>query len=87
MNYLHYDLQLDSGDIVEVKLDKQANVRLLDDNNYMKYKRGEKHAFYGGLAKVSPIRITPPHSGQWNLVIDLGGYTGSVNVAVNVLKG
>lgn len=82
MNYLHYDLHLDPGEIVEVTLDKQANVRLLDEANFSNYKRGMRHTYYGGLAKESPARITAPHAGHWHLVIDLGGYAGSVRAAV-----
>lgn len=82
MNYLHYDLNLSSGEIVEVTLDKQANVRLLDDANFSKYKRGIQHSYYGGLAKQSPVRIAAPRAGHWHLVIDLGGYAGSVGASV-----
>lgn len=38
MNFFYYDLQLNSGDAVEVTLDKQANVRLLDDTNFSQHK-------------------------------------------------
>ncbi|ENG8423084.1 DUF1883 domain-containing protein, partial [Klebsiella pneumoniae] len=40
MNFLHYNLNLTSGNVVEVTLDKQANVRLMDDINFTKYKKG-----------------------------------------------
>lgn len=87
MNFLHYDLQLKSGDIVEVTLDKQANVRLLDNVNFSRYKRGQQHTYYGGLAKVSPARISAPHAGHWHLVIDLGGYAGTVRASVRTIEG
>ena len=87
MNYLHYDLMLNAGDVVVVTLDKQANVRLLDDSNFYSYKSGQRHSYYGGLAKVSPTRIAAPHAGHWHLVIDLGGYAGTVNASVRVEKG
>jgi hypothetical protein len=87
MNFLHYDLDLSTGDLVEVTLDKQANVRLLDDLNFAKYKRGEKHSYYGGRATKSPIRLHPPHAGHWHLVIDLGGYPGTVRASVRTVKG
>lgn len=85
MNYLHYDLQLTSDQIVEVTLDKQANVRLLDEVNFLKYQRGEKHQYYGGLAEVSPAHVKPPCSGKWHLVIDLGGYPGTVRASVRTI--
>ena len=85
MNYLHYDLQLTSDQVVEVTLDKQANVRLLDEVNFLKYQRGEKHQYFGGLTKVSPAHVKPPHAGKWHLVIDLGGYPGTVSASVRTI--
>jgi hypothetical protein len=84
LNYLHYDLNLKNGQVVEITLDAQANVRLLDDINFNKYKRGERHQYYGGLAKQTPVHLSAPRSGHWNLVIDLGGYAGTVNAGVKV---
>ena len=87
MNYLHYDLHLGPNDLVEVTIDHQTNVRLLDDANFSRYKRGRRHSYYGGLAKSSPIRLAAPHAGHGNLVIDLGGYAGTVRAAVRTIKG
>jgi hypothetical protein len=87
MNYLHYDFSLSSGDVVEVTLDRQANVRLLDEANYAKYRRGERHHYYGGLAEASPVRIPAPRAGNWHVVIDLGGYGGTVRASAHVLQG
>lgn len=86
MKYLYYEFNLGSKDVVRVTLDKQANVRLLDSSNYQNYKNGRRYIYYGGLAKVSPVNLTAPHSGYWYLVVDLEGYVGSVNVSVNVIK-
>lgn len=87
MNYLHNDFHLGVDDVVEVTLDRQANVRLLDDPNYERYLRGEQHTYTGGLAKVSPVHLAPPQPGHWHVVIDLGGYSGSVRASVTVIKG
>lgn len=87
MNFLHYEVNLDSNNIVEVTLDKQANVRLMDDVNFSLYKSGQRHHYYGGSAKQSPVRLKPPSSGHWNVVIDLGGYSGTVRASVKVVGG
>jgi hypothetical protein len=87
MNYLHYEFDLHADDVVEVTLDKQANVRLLDSQNFALYRHGSQHRYYGGLAKETPVRIKPPHAGHWHLVIDLGGYGGTVRAAARVLQG
>lgn len=86
MNFLHYDFNLSPGDTVEVTLDKQANVRLLDDANFSNYQRGAQHSYFGGKALKSPIFLKPPHSGHWHVVIDLGGYPGTVRASVRILK-
>ena len=85
MNFLHYTLNLNSSDTVVVRLDKQANVKLLNDSNFTNYRRGGRYTYYGGLAKSSPTQVTPPHAGHWHLVIDLGGYTGTVRASVSVV--
>jgi hypothetical protein len=68
-----------------VILDNEANVRLLDGINFQKYRSGQEHKYYGGLAKVSPVNLKPPYGGHWHVVIDLGGYGGTVRAAVQVL--
>ena len=87
MNFLHYEFDLAANDAVEVTLDKQANVRLLDYANFLLYKSGKRHRYHGGLAKTSPITIEAPHAGQWHVVIDLGGYAGTVRASARVLQG
>jgi Domain of unknown function (DUF1883) len=86
MNYLHYELDLRAGEVVEVTLDKQANVRLLDEPNFSTYKRGGRHTYHGGLARQSPVRLAPPNPGRWHLVVDLGGYAGTVRASVRTLR-
>jgi len=87
VNYLHYDLQLNSGDVVEVTLDQQANVRLMDASNFANYKRGGQHKYFGGLQTKSPAHIPAPHAGHWHLVVDLGGYAGTVRASVRTIQG
>jgi hypothetical protein len=86
MNFLHYDLELEPGEVVEVTLDKPANVRLMDEVNFSNYRRGAQHRYHGGLAQRSPVRIGPPRPGHWHLVIDLGGYAGSVRASVRTMQ-
>ncbi len=87
MNFLHYEFDLATDDVVEVTLDKQANVRLLDDLNYNSFRNGQQHRYHGGLAKSSPVLLTAPHAGHWHVVVDLGGYPGTVRASARVLQG
>ncbi len=86
MNFLHYEVDTDDGDVIEVTLDRQANVRVMDSNNFSSFRSGHGHRGVGGLAKRSPIRLAAPHAGRWHVVVDLGGYAGTVRAGVRVLR-
>ena len=85
MNFLKYEFDAGPDDVIQVQLDKQANVRLMDGENFQKYRSGQQHKYYGGHATVSPVRLRPPHSGRWYVVVDLGGYPGTVRASVEKL--
>jgi hypothetical protein len=89
MQFTHYDLgQKTGGEIVEVTLNgSAANVRLLDDSNFHSYQAGRNHRYYGGHATRSPVRLQIPNSGRWHVVIDLGGYAGTIRSSIRVLPG
>ncbi len=84
MNFLHYEFQLKKGNVVEIVLDKQANVRLLDELNFSNYKNGRKYSHIGDLSKKLKINLTSPYKGHWHLVIDLDGHAGTVKASVRV---
>jgi len=87
MNYLRNEFDAGPDDVIEVTLDGRANVLLLDDQNYQKYQKGQSYRYHGGLANVSPVRLVPPRQGHWNVVVDLGGYAGTVRASVRLLQG
>lgn len=87
MDFLHRELALQTGDVVEVALDHAANVQLLDPSNFLAYQERRPYRYHGGHATQSPFRIKAPHAGNWHLVIDLGGGPGSVRASVAVLSG
>ena len=86
MQFIHNNLGYrKSGEIVEITLTRGANVRLMDQPNFMKYKAGHDHRYYGGLAKHSPVRLQIPRSGQWHVAIDMQGLRGSTRASVRIL--
>lgn len=66
MNFLHSEVDAGPREVVRVTLDKQANVKMMDGNNFRRYRNGQRHDFYGGLAKASPLDLHPPHQGRWH---------------------
>ena len=87
MKYLHYQVDAQQGDIVEVTIDRAANVQLLDEINYQNYEQGRGFRYFVGHATVSPVRLPVPQTGHWHVVIDLGGGAGHVRASVRVLAG
>lgn len=87
MNFTHYKLgYCQHGQTIKVTLQgSEANVRLLDDSNFASYKSGRRHTYHGGHFNRSPAFIPVPHSGNWHITIDLGGYAGQVNSSVQIL--
>jgi hypothetical protein len=77
---------LDDGDVVEVMSDTQANVILTTDSNYDSYKTGRSYEYYGGFFTHFPARLAPPHSGYWNVVLNLGGGKATVRHSIRVIK-
>ena len=89
MQFIKHDLgNRKGGEIVEVSLSgSAANVRLLDSSNFQSYRSGRRHRYLGGHAKSSPVRLQLPRAGHWYVVVDLGGYKGTVRSSVRMLPG
>lgn len=88
MEYLHREFDLAAGDFVEVTLaGNAANVLLLDEANFQKYRQGQPYSSYGGYARTSPFRIQAPRPGRWHLVVDLAGGAGRVQASGHIISG
>lgn len=87
MKYIHSDLgSVTRGSTVVARLSgTEANVMLLDDINFARYQQGDRHDYYGGHFRSSPATISVPTTGRWNVVVDLGGYSGHVEAAISVV--
>lgn len=86
MGFLHSDLgNLNDNQVVQVTLDRAANVLLMDSTNFSSYRQGGSFRYFGGQAVRSPVRLPVPHSGHWHVAIDLGGGGGSIRSDVRVL--
>ena len=85
-DFIHSRKYLDGGNIVEVDCDTQCNVMLLTDSEFSKYKSRRSFHYYGGHYKYFPASISAPHSGDWNIVIDLGGGRANIKYSIRVIK-
>ncbi len=87
MNHIHYPFDAERGDLIEVTIDRAANVQLLDPANYENYRNGRGFVYEGGYATTSPVQFEVPASGVWHVVIDLGGGPGRVRAVARLISG
>ena len=86
MKYLHFQVQVKADEVVQVVLRQPSYLRLMDDDNYINYRRGDQYRYHGGMASGSPAVIKPPTPGAWHLAIDLGGEDGDVKATVHIVN-
>jgi hypothetical protein len=86
LEYIYSEIQARAGAIVEVALDRQANVCLFNPTNYSRFKSGQQCRGYGGRALRSPLRFQVPSNGTWYVVIELGGYGGTIRHSVRIIN-
>jgi Domain of unknown function (DUF1883) len=86
MEELHYNIVTNPGDLIRVQLKgNAANVLVMDDLNLMQYQAGQAYNYYGGYYTRSPVIIKPGIYGQLNVLINLGGFAGSVNAVAEIV--
>ena len=85
-DFIHSRDYFNAGDVVVLNCDTQCNFTLMDDSNFSSYERGQGHRYYGGFFRYFPAKITVPHSGHWNVAIDLGGGSANIRYGLKVLR-
>jgi len=85
MEFIHAREYLQGGQSVRVDCDTQCNVMLTDDSNFNSYRTGQRFTCYGGHAQRFPVILTAPHSGHWNVTIDLAGASANIRYSINVI--
>jgi len=85
-DFIHGREYLQEGDVVVVDCSHRCNVRLTDDYNFGLFRSGRSHRYFGGAFEYFPCEIVVPHTGSWNVTIDLGGGKANIQYSINYLK-
>ena len=85
-NFIHAHQNLAKGDVVVVQCSHQCNVFLMDDQNFAAYRQRGKFTFFGGHAKLFPVKMPVPAGGHWNIVIDLGGKQAEITHQISYIR-
>lgn len=71
MSHIRGREYLNGGDAFVVNCTHQSNVLVMDDVNYRAYQSGRSAKYYGGFYRRLPAHISVPHSGAWNVVLEV----------------
>jgi hypothetical protein len=85
-SFIHARQRLAKGDIVIVQCSHQCNIYLMDDENFLSYRKREKFAFHGGHFTRFPAKLPVPAEGNWNTVIDLGGRQAEIQHSISYYR-
>jgi len=87
VNYYYYEMDAGSLNVIQITLKVQANVFLLDKDNFQRYKDGQAFNYAFGIwAQNPPIHIAPPKEQHWYVVIDAKGNKFTPNAVVRLFS-
>lgn len=92
MKILQQPVKLKRHARVKVTFNRPANIFLMTEVNFKKYKEGASHKRIGGWYDKAPVEFTAPYDGLWHAIIEKGGHfnpepiTGSVEVLSPLMK-
>jgi len=85
MDFLHSQLHLKIGDVVEVHCDHPCTILVMNEVDFQLYQRGQKHNYHnGGYFEVLPARIVAPSDGIWHITIDAGHATPAMKYNIRI---
>ena len=84
MDFIHYQVQAGPNQLIQVRLNDTANVRVLDNVDYNKYLRGSSDIGTSSLVETGVFEYRPHRSGLWHVIVDLNGISGQVTAKVEV---
>ena len=83
---VEYDLgEAGPGKSIVIEITRSVMVRVLDDENYRRYKAGEESMAFQGRLHASPYRFPLPKEDRWHVVIEPNSYSGIAEFRVRVL--
>lgn len=86
MQFLHHREYMEAGAVVVVDCDHQCNVQVMGDADFAAFRSGHRYSYQGGFYRRLPARVAVPHSGWWNVTLDLAGGSATIRHSIRVLS-
>lgn len=86
MQFIHYQVNAGPLNIIQVNIDRDAYVRLMDDLNFGRYRKGKPYSCEGGLTVNPFVQFRVTEKKLWHIVVDLNGQPGEVKASIDILS-
>ena len=84
MKILQQAVKVKKGARVLVKFSRPANIYLMTEVNFKRYKEGQSFKRIGGEFTESPAEFTAPYDGTWHAIIEKGAHTNPEHITGSV---
>jgi hypothetical protein len=58
----------------------------MEDSDFQSFQNGGSHNYHGGFFQQLPARVRVPHTGYWNVTVDLGNSPSTFRYGISYLK-
>jgi hypothetical protein len=82
LQVMHSRQHLNAGGLAKVQCSHQANVLLMDDENFRNFLDGHLFYYYGGFYRKFPVQLVIPETGDWNVALHLGGLVAQISYSI-----
>lgn len=73
------------GQSIVITITRSVNVKIMDEENYLRYKADEDCKAFSGRLHASPYRFAVPYEASWHVVIDPSTYSGIAEFNVRLM--
>ena len=84
MQYIHYQIKVFPHNNIVVTVDKQANIKLLNNIMYERYKSGKNVKPSLAFLDSGGTSFKVPYKGEWHVIIEHGNYQGELTARVDI---
>ena len=84
MEFIHYQVRVFPHNKITVTVDKQANIKLLNNIMYERYRSGKNVKASLEFLDSGSTSFKVPYKGEWHIIVEHGNYQGEITARVDV---
>ena len=80
MKFLHQPFKAKCRNIIRIHFSIPTQVKLIHEDEFLRYKSGKTYQFNGGFFSESPAEFEVPFNGTWHAVVEKGTHFSPLEV-------